>query len=155
VNYYKLILLEQQIQSLIGSHIGQVPLITLQSHQQSPKGNGNGHGAVLFVGPVKDASVHDVLVIVGQRGFVVVGIVGKVVGGGTVQVQGRCQHKCELVTVFEVVYFAINVEQQVTFKSGARALNAIDALEFVAVWIEGRDFKDIFKQCHFGRGLHC
>mmetsp|Transcript_14809 Transcript_14809/g.26869 ORF Transcript_14809/g.26869 Transcript_14809/m.26869 type:complete len:98 (-) Transcript_14809:392-685(-) len=64
-----LILFEEDIKAHVGHDVGEVSLVTGESHQESSKAGGNHHHTILLVAHIKDTPVHDVVVVIGQSRF--------------------------------------------------------------------------------------
>lgn len=94
--------------------------------------------------------MHDVFIIVRQGRLLRVGIVTEVIGWTRIQVEGRCQDEGDFFCLFETVDFAVDVQQEVALKSRSGAADAIDAIEFLAVGVQGGDFENVLKECDFG-----
>ena len=128
-------------------------LIPRQSHEKSPKTQGQNRRPVLFVTDVKDTAVHDVFVVVGERRFVA-GRVGKMIGGGTIQVKSRSQNQGNLVGLPQRINFAVNVQEKVAFKGGSKGLDSVHSIKFVSVGIQSGNFENILEEGHFCRRVH-
>ena len=130
-------------------------LIPRQSHQQPPKAYRNHDRSILLILHIKDTSMHNVFVIVGQGGFCrSIGRVTEMICRRSVQVQRTGQDQRELVSLPDLVNFTINIQQKITFKGSSSTLQTVHSLEFVSVGIECCSFKDIFKECNFRGGFH-
>lgn len=110
-----------------------------QPTKQPPEANRDHDDPVLLVADVEHPTVHDVLVLIGQRPVAPVrlgGAVARVIVGTAVQVQRRREDERHLLPLEEAVYLAVVVHEQVALEGRPRRREAVHPLELLALGVE-------------------